>query len=78
MRTTLVIPDPVYERARQRAREQGCQLSQFVTESLTCRLLEIEAAAAMTKEPLRLPSFSMGVPKVDVADRDALERAMED
>ena len=38
MRTTLVIPDSIYRRAKQAARAQGRTLSDIVTEAMTVQL----------------------------------------
>ena len=77
MRTTLVIPDPVYHRAKQAAREEGITLSQLFTESVEIRLIRNRKVAE--RKPLyRVNQVSMGVPKVDLNDRETLYRAMEE
>ena len=76
MRTTLVIPDAVYERAKKQARAHGRSVSALVTEALDLRLNEIEVPRGAP--PFVIPSWDMGVPFVDVNDRDALYRAMEE
>lgn len=77
MRTTLVIPDAVYRRAKQAAKSQGKTLSELVTESV-----EVQLARTGTPRPVkkayRLKPVAMGKPKVDVADREALFRTMEE
>ena len=76
MRTTLVIPDVVYRRAKQAAKSQGKTLSELVTESVEVQLAR--AGKRPAKKVYRLEPVDMGKPKVDVADREALFRAMEE
>jgi hypothetical protein len=78
MRTTLVIPDAVYARAKQQARARGRTVSELVTEALACRLAELDRPQAADAPAFHIPSWPMGVPLVDVNDRDALYRAMEE
>ncbi|MGH9470574.1 MAG: hypothetical protein ACRD1N_09550 [Terriglobia bacterium] len=70
MKTTLIIPDPVFRDLKRGAIERGETLSALVTEILRQGLRE--------KPKLRhlpsLPSFDMGVAKVNVADREELYR----
>lgn len=73
MKTTLMIPDHVFRELKRRAARQGETLSAVVAEALRRGLAEPEGAA----EPAPLPVFRMGRPKVDLADRDALYRAMD-
>lgn len=78
MRTTLVIPDTVYERVRRQATEQGRNISELVTEAVVCRLAETEDARCADRPAFRFTAYAMGEPQVDITDRDALARAMED
>jgi len=75
MRTTLVIPDTVYHRAKQAAQEQGCTLSELFTESVEIRLSQKKKGA---EKPYQIKPVSMGIPKADPNDREALYRAMEE
>ena len=77
MRTTLVIPDAVYERAKKVAKEQGKTLSALFTESVEIQLAR-EQQAVKKKKEYRIRPVSMGVPTVDPSDREALYRAMEE
>lgn len=77
MRTTLVIPDELMVRARRAAGRQGRNLSAWVTEAVARRLADEEAGGAPPRAAFALPRRAMGEPRVDVADRDALERAMD-
>ena len=76
MRTTLVIPAAVYERAKAVATEQGKTLSALFTESVEIQLARKQQA--VNKKKYRLRPVSMGIPRVDPNDREALYRAMEE
>lgn len=76
MRTTLVIPDPIYERARKLAQDQGTTISRLVTTALDLHICRHEQAP-VARPAFELPSYDLGEPLVDVDDRDALYRAME-
>jgi hypothetical protein len=73
MKTTLVIDDSVMVRLREEAARQGRTLSEMVEAAL--RLLLDSRPEQGSLPPL--PSFKSGGARVDVADRDALYRAME-
>jgi hypothetical protein len=73
MKTTLVIPDPVFRDLKRRAAERGTTMSELATEFLVRGLRE----KSRPKRPFRLPSFSAGSPLVNIADRDELYRAMD-
>jgi hypothetical protein len=68
MKTTLIIPDPVFRDLKRRAAERNETMSALVTEYLVRGLNE----TSKPKHPFRFPTFSAGPPKVDVADREAL------
>ena len=68
MKTTLNIPDSIYRQIKKRAAERGHTVSEVVAEYLLRGLAE-------TAKPVKLPplpTFHMGEPLVDVADRKAL------
>jgi len=73
MKTTLILPDHLVRALKHRAAEQGTTLSAVVAEALRRGLAE---PPVVDLPPL--PSHHMGQPLVDVADRDALYRAMEE
>lgn len=77
MRTTLVIPDAVYRRAKEAAKKQGRTLSEFFSESAEIMLAK-EQRPARKKTEYRIRAVAMGVPKVDLNDREAVYRAMEE
>ena len=79
MRTTLVISDPVYERAKKAAKEKGVRLSALVTEATEGFLLRMRGSAkAEGRSLVRFAPRSLGVPKANIDDRDALYRKMEE
>jgi len=79
MRTTLVISDPVYERARKAAREKGIRLSALITEATEDFLQRsLMATNGGRRSLVRLKPLSMGVPHVNVDNREELYRKMEE
>ena len=73
MKTTLNIDDGVMRRLRREAARTGRTMSELVETALRGLL----RAKATTVELRPLPSFKSGGALVDVADREALYRAME-
>jgi hypothetical protein len=74
MKTTLNIDDTVMAALRREAARTGRTMSELVETALRQLLQRQPAAAALPQ----LPTFDSGGARVDVADRDALYRAMED
>lgn len=74
-RTTLVLEDACIEAVRELAHRQGRQISDVVNELLVEGLRQRRVTAPAP--PFSLPSYDMGQPRVDLADRDALEAAMD-
>ncbi len=72
MKTTLILPDSLVRTLKRRAVDRGMTLSEVVAEALR-RGLQKEPEPALRP----LPVYSLGVARVDVADRDALYQAME-
>lgn len=73
MKTTLNIDDGVMVRLRREAARTGRTMSELVETALR-GLLQAKPAAVLLRP---LPSFHSGGALVDVADREALYRAME-
>jgi hypothetical protein len=73
MKTTLVIPDPVFRDLKKRAIERNTTLSELATEYLRQGL---EGRPKPKRLP-RLPSFSAGPPLIDIASRDEIYRALD-
>lgn len=74
MKTTLVIDDGIMRRLKAEAARRGTTISNLVESALRA-LLDDRAEGLRELPPL--PSFELGDCSVDVADRDALFRAME-
>jgi hypothetical protein len=70
MRTTLVIDDDLIRELKRRAAEENRTLSDVTQETLRVGLARTRAPRRSRR--VKLPTFAMGEPKVDVADRDQL------
>ena len=73
-RTTLILEDSCLERIREAARREGKNLSSIVNELLVEGL---ERRKPKRRQEFKLPSYSMGKPRVNLGDRDALEALMK-
>ena len=75
MRTTLNLPDALVDQAKARAAQDGRTLTSLVEEGLRAVLQAREAAA-----PVQLPAYGsgQGALLVDLDDRDALARALDE
>jgi len=73
MRTTLTVPDAVFRELKRFAAKRGIAISEVVTEMVLEGLAKRPQLASLPP----LPSFNMGRPLVDVADRDALYDVLE-
>ena len=73
-RTTLILEDGCMDGVREIAGRENRQISEVVNELLAEGLAR--RAPAKTRS-FELPTFSMGRARVNLADRDALEQAME-
>lgn len=62
------------EGVRELAQRERCDMSRVVNELLAEGL---QRRRQSKHPPFRLPSFRMGAPRVNLADRDALEAQME-
>ena len=73
-RTTLVLEDACVDGVRDLARREGRQLSDIVNEMIAEGL---QRRKAKRRKALELPVFSMGRPRVNLGDRNALEALMD-
>jgi len=73
-RTTLILEDSCMSALKDLAHREGRPLTRVVNEIL---VEGIRRRAAKPAPKVKLPSFRMGRPSVDIADRDALETIME-
>jgi predicted CopG family antitoxin len=72
MKTTLIIPDPVFRDLKKRAVERKTTFSELATEYLRQGL----QARPKPKRLPRLPSFKMGPPMIDITSRDEIYRVL--
>lgn len=75
-RTTLILDPQAFRRLKQVAAAEGRTLTALVNE-----FIRLGLEARRTAKPARrknLPVYSMGIPKVDLADRDSLYSLMEE
>ena len=74
-RTTLLLDDTQMARLKDLARAQGRTMTDLINEFIA------EGLAARTppksERSLNLPVFDMGRPRINLADREALEAIME-
>jgi len=73
-RTTLVLEDACMDQVRALARREGRQLSEVVNELLAEGL---QRRRGTKRKAFSLPRFSMGRPRVNLGDRNALESLMD-
>jgi hypothetical protein len=74
MRTTIVIDDELFRELKKRAAEENRMLP-AVTQALRSGLARRESTWRARR--VRFPSFSMGSPTVDLADRNQLFEVMD-
>ncbi len=74
-RTTLILEDGCLDGIRELARREGRQMSQVVNELLAEALLRRKKKGR--RHDFKLCSFPMGRPRVNLADRNALEALMD-
>ena len=77
MRTTLIIPDPIFFRAKAHARASGQPFSALVAEALEQHLLQ-QARKTPPRQPFRLRTHRLGTPTADLGNREDLYRRMEE
>jgi hypothetical protein len=76
-RTTLALDERLLARLRARARREGKQVQECANELLRLGLQAVEATGPPATG-LELPVFSLGEPRVDVADREALHDLLDE
>lgn len=78
MKATFSINATLMQRLREESARRGKTMSALV-EAGILRILERDAAKRATSEPLPpLPTWHGGKPLVDIANRDALDEAMDE
>ena len=74
----LEIDDSLGRRLRQEAARRGTTMSALVEAGLQCLLPETEPSALPVAQLLPLPSWDGGKELVDISNRDALYKVMEE
>ena len=72
MKTTVIIDDTVFASLKRKAAREGRTMSEMVETAL--RLFLTPKKEKVDLPPI--PTFDMGAPRVDYADRDAIEDAL--
>ena len=78
MKTTLNIDDSVMQRLREEAARRGTTMSVLVEAGLRRVLAEPAPPNSPSTELPPLPTWNGGKELVDISDRDALYKAMEE
>lgn len=78
MKTTLNIADSVMQRLREEAARRGTTMSALVEAGLRRLLAEASQSEGRPVGPPSLSAWNGGAELVDLSDRDALYRAMEE
>ena len=78
MKTTLNIDDSVMQRLREEAARRGTTMSSLVEAGLRRVLAEPTPTAPPTPELPLLPTWNGGKELVDISNRDALYKVMEE
>lgn len=73
MKTTLIIPDPLFRKLKKRAIDRGETLSSLVTEFIHRGLTEEPQPVELPP----LPTYDLGKMLVDVANREELYRVVD-
>ena len=73
-RTTLDLDPSVMQMLRDRAKREGKSMGQVASEALAAALAE-EAPAS---PPFKWKSYHMGAPLIDLEDKDALYRILDE
>lgn len=74
-RTTLVLEDGCMKAVRDLARRENRQISEIVNDLLVEGILRRQSKRPSRN--LKLPTFQMGKPRVNLGDRNALEALMD-
>jgi len=77
MRTTLVLEDVAVEEIKKISFLEKKTISEIVNGFLMEGLRRRREVKLSPKKSMELPSFHMGTPRIDIADRDALNDVMD-
>lgn len=78
MRTTIILPDPIYERAKYIAREQGSSLSTFISEAIETFITRESVNKSSDRSKYRLKTFDLGNPAINISNREEIYKVLED
>ena len=78
MRTAIIHPDPIYERAKHIAREKGSSLSTFISEAIEIFISRESVNKSSGKLKYQLKTFDMGNPAIDISNREDIYKTFED
>lgn len=73
-RTTLDLDATVTQALRQRAKREGKSMGQVASEALAAALAEVPA----DPPPFEWKTYDMGLPLIDLEDKDALYRILDE
>jgi hypothetical protein len=76
-RTTISLHESVLKKAKKRAYDTHKTLGETITELLSIGLENTNKTPLKEKKRLVLPEFKMGIPRIDITDKDALFRVFE-
>jgi hypothetical protein len=71
-RTTVSIDAPILKQVQALSRSSGTSLGKTIS-----RLLTQALRTAPTKIRIELTSYDMGLPRVDLRDKDAVQRVLD-
>jgi hypothetical protein len=71
-RTTLILNERTFAAVKRVAAEEQRTLSQVIDEMLRSGVAQRRRSGRVGRRRLKLPSFRTGLPRVNVADRQAL------
>lgn len=77
MRTTVIIPDPVFSRIKANIRKSGESLSQFVANALEMYMLKKDQQSESNIKTHNIHTYSMGEPTIDITSRDEIYQKLE-
>lgn len=75
MRTTLIIPDSIFTRIKTYSQNSGESISKIVAEALELYILKKNNKSS--QKILKLNTYSMGKPLVNVNNRDSIYKVFD-
>ena len=78
MKTTFNIDDNVMQQLREEAARRGVTMTAIVEAGIRHMISAREQPNERQEKPFELPSWPMGKPRVDIANRDELYRLFDE